>query len=118
RKNADNFDDQQLKEACDFAHERGVKVYETLNVLMLQGETDELLKALETACRIGVDGIMVQDFGVLSIIKKAAPSMKCFASTQMAVHNLDGVLKAAELGCSRVVLARELNLHQIKDISE
>ena len=118
RRNAGNFEYDELCEAVSFCHERDVKVYQTLNILMMQNEREELISAVKTACELGIDGVMVQDLGVLSIMNQIAPELPVFASTQMAVHNLAGVKEAARLGCKRVVLARELSKGEISYITQ
>ncbi|MEG1773384.1 MAG: U32 family peptidase, partial [Oscillospiraceae bacterium] len=80
-------------------------------------ERDELVRAVETAARLGIDGVMVQDLGVAAIMRQCAPGLPIFGSTQMAVHNLAGVREAARLGCRRVVLARELSREEIRRIT-
>ncbi len=118
RRNAANFDDEELARAVSYCHERGVKVYQTLNTVMFDEETDEVVAAIETAARLGVDALLVQDLGVAKMVKACAPDLPIHASTQMAVHNLAGVLEAQALGCQRVVLARELSKEEIRYINE
>ena len=116
RRNAGNFDDIQLAEAVRYAHLHGVKILQTLNIVMFDNETDDLLRAAETAARLGVDAAIVQDWGVLSLLKATVPELPLFASTQMAVQNLAGAKMAEEMGCQRVVLARELTCGEISHI--
>lgn len=116
RRNAGNFDDDALAEAVRYAHLHGVKILQTLNIVMFDHEVDELLRAAETAARLGVDAAIVQDWGVLSLLKEAVPELPLFASTQMAVHNLAGAKMAEQMGCKRVVLARELTAGEIAHI--
>ncbi len=116
RRNAGNFDDEQLAEAVGYAHLHGVKILQTLNIVMFDNEVDELLRAAETAAKLGVDAAIVQDWGVLSLLKEAVPELPLFASTQMAVHNLAGAKMAEQMGCKRVVLARELTAGEIGHI--
>lgn len=118
RRNAGNFDEVELRDAVEFCHERDVKVYQTLNILMYDREREELIQAVKTACSVGLDAVLVQDLGALSIIREMAPELPIYASTQMAVHNLSGAIKAAELGCRRVVLARELSIGEITHIAK
>lgn len=121
RRNAGNFDDTTLAEAVHYAHLHGVKILQTLNIVMFDHEVDALLRAAETAAKLGVDAAIVQDWGVLSLLKAAVPELPLFASTQMAVHNLSGAKLAEKMGCKRVVLARELTAgeiaHIVKNIS-
>lgn len=118
RRNADNFSFEQLKDAVKFCHERDVKVYETLNILMLPNEEEQLLRAVEQAALSQVDALIIQDIGVLSIVKRVCPDMKCHASTQMSIHNLDGVRRAAAMGMDLAVLARELSAEEIAYITK
>ena len=118
RRNADNFSFEELKEAVKFCHERDCKVYQTVNIVMLPGEEQMLLHSLEEACLSGIDALIIQDLGVLSIVKNCCPQMKCHASTQMAVHSLDGVKEAYEMGMDLCVLARELSAHEIEYITK
>ncbi len=116
RMNAKNFTEEQLRQSVSYCHVRGVKVYLTLNTLVLDRELKPAAQVILDAVHAGVDAILVQDLGVLQLIRQVAPEMPIHASTQMAVHSLEGVKKAAELGISRVVLARELGRSQIAAI--
>ncbi|WMJ84892.1 DUF3656 domain-containing U32 family peptidase [Oscillospiraceae bacterium LTW-04] len=116
RRNAGNFDEVALSEAVCYAHLHGVKILQTLNIVMFDNEIDDLLRAAETAAKLGVDAAIVQDWGVLSLLKATVPELPLFASTQMAVHNLSGAKMAEEMGCKRVVLARELSAGEIAHI--
>ena len=116
RMNAKNFTAEQLRQSVSYCHIRGVKVYLTLNTLVMDRELKTASQIVREAQEAGVDAILVQDMGVLQMIRQVAPDMPIHASTQMSVHNLEGVRKAAELGISRVVLARELNRNQIAAI--
>ena len=113
RMNAKNFTIEQLRQWVSYCHLRGVKVYLTLNTLVLDRELKNAAAEILEASRAGVDAILVQDLGVCQLVKSLAPDVPIHASTQMAVHNLDGVLRAAEMGITRVVLARELSHDQI-----
>ena len=116
RMNAKNFTEEQLRRCVSYCHIRGVKVYLTLNTLALDRELKAVSQVILEAVRAGVDAILVQDLGVGQLVRQMAPDMPIHASTQMAVHNLAGVKKAAEMGVSRVVLARELSRSQIARI--
>lgn len=113
RMNAKNFTEEQLRQAVSYCHVRGVKVYLTLNILVLDRELKDAANVVLEASRAGVDAILVQDFGVAQMVRQVAPEVPIHASTQMAIHNLAGAQKAAEMGISRVVLARELGREQI-----
>jgi putative protease len=115
---AANFNDEELSEAVDFAHLRGVKIYVTVNVLIKDCELKEIAEYLVFLYKIGVDAILVQDIGIAKLAKELVPDLKLHASTQMTIHNLEGVKWAAEMGFKRVVLSREMKLSEIKNISE
>lgn len=116
RMNAKNFTEEQLRQCISYCHVRGVKVYLTMNTLVLDREMKAAAATILEAYRAGVDAMIVQDLGICRLIRQIAPEMPIHGSTQMSVHNLDGVRRAAEMGCSRVVLARELNRNQIAEI--
>ena len=118
RMNAKNFTLEQLRQSVSYCHIRGVKVYLTLNTLVLDRELKTAAQLVLDAKDAGVDAILVQDLGVLQLVRQMAPDMPIHASTQMSVHNLEGVQKAAEMGVSRVVLARELSRSQIASICQ
>ncbi|WP_425061226.1 hypothetical protein SCACP_20120 [Sporomusa carbonis] len=113
---APNFTDEELAEAVRFAHLRSVRVFVTVNTLLDDSELSLLADYLRYLYEIGVDAIIVQDLGVATIAKKVAPHLPLHASTQMTVHNLEGVNFLAGLGFTRVVLARELLLTDIEYI--
>ena len=113
---ASNFDDDGLEKAITYAKLRGVKTNLTLNTLI---KNDEILKAIQLAKKAynyGIDAIIVQDLGLARYLIKNFPDLAIHASTQLSVHNLDGVLKLQEMGFSRVVLSRELSLKEIEYI--
>ena len=118
RKYAANFSDDEIREGIRLAHTRGVRVYVTVNTLIhdreLRGVADELIRLYAA----GVDAVLVQDIGVAALAREIVPGLTLHASTQMTIHNTDGVLWAAEQGFSRVVLARELPLEEIRTIAE
>ncbi len=116
RRNAKNFTREQLEETVAYCHVRGVKVYLTLNTLLSDGELPGAAREVAFASQVGVDAVLVQDMGVLDMVRRTAPDLPIHASTQMSVMDLDGVKRAADLGCSRVVLARELPMSQIAHI--
>jgi len=118
RRNAGNFGDDELKDIVAYCHARGVKVYQTINTVIFDDEEDELISAAKTAALAGVDGIIVQDIGVLSALRECVPNIPLFASTQMAVHNLAGAREAEDMGCEMVVLARELTAKEIGRITK
>ena len=117
RINAKNFADEELRESVLFCHERGVKVYITLNTLVYDKEMSEALSLAEFLTDIGVDAFIVQDLGLAHMLRQCSPSVSLHASTQMTVCSLDGVEALADLGFSRVVLARELSFEDINFIA-
>lgn len=118
RKNAANFTDEQIKEAVVYAHLRNTKVYAAVNTCVFENELSDVFEYLKFLYSINTDGVIIQDLGILNIVKKYFPDMRPHASTQMTVHNLKGALAAKKLGFKRVVLSRELSLDEIKNISQ
>jgi putative protease len=120
RASAENFTFDTLREIVGLAHSLSPrrKVYVTVNTLILQHEISEVVRLLASLERAEVDGVIVQDLGVYRLIKHHFPLLKLHASTQMTVHNLEGALMLAELGFSRVTLARELTFDEIKEITQ
>ena len=108
RRGAKNFTLDELPEAVRYCHVRDVKVHLTLNTLVSDREMRSAAQTISAAARAGVDAFIVQDLGIVSLCKELAPGVALHASTQMSIHSLEGVKKAAEMGISRVVLAREL----------
>lgn len=113
RRGAENFSLETLAEACDYAHLRGVSVYLTLNTAILPDEIAEAMELVRQAYRCGVDAFIVQDIGIASEMKRTLPEANLHISTQMNMHNIDGLQAAAALGAKRVTLARELSLAEI-----
>lgn len=116
RASAPNFTDEELADAVRYAHLRGVRVYVTVNTLVDDSEIIVLTEYLRYLYQINADAIIVQDLGVAHIARSVVPGLPLHASTQMTVHSLDGVKMAAELGCKRVVLAREMSLDELEYI--
>ncbi|MGB9936709.1 MAG: DUF3656 domain-containing U32 family peptidase [Methanobacterium sp.] len=115
---ASNFDNKDLNEAVHYAHLNGVKVYVTVNTLIKDYEISDLTKYLLFLYETGVDAILVQDVGVAKLAKELVPDLNLHASTQMTIHNIEGVKWAWKFGFKRVVLAREMKLAEIEEISE
>lgn len=113
RRGADNFTLETLREACDFAHLRGVSVCVTMNTIILPDEVGEALECVRQAYRAGADGFIVQDIGLAAEISRTLPEASLHLSTQMNTHNLAGVRAAARLGAERITLAREVSLDEI-----
>lgn len=116
RKNAENFTDEQLREAVTECHKRGVKFYVTLNTLVYDSEFEELAECVKTAAESGVDGLIMQDLGAAELVRQIVPHLPIHASTQMTLNSVSGVLAAEELGYSRVVIGRELSKAEIEEI--
>lgn len=113
---ADNPSDDDLKNIIFLCHLRGVKVFITINTLYKENEINDVLKFVEKIYSYGAYGVIVQDIGIAGIIKKYFPNLKISASTQMTIHNTEGVELMKELGYSRIVLARELSEKEITKI--
>ena len=106
RRGAKNFTPEEFQRAVDYCHLRGVKVYLTLNTLLTDRELPEGARLAAEAGEIGVDAVLVQDLGMLRVLRQASPDLPVHASTQMTVHNLDGVKLCADLGMTRVEIGR------------
>ncbi len=113
RRNAKNFSREEFAAAVSYCHLRGAKVYLTMNTLLTDRELPEAASFAAEASELGADAVLVQDLGVLRMLRQTVPDLPLHASTQMTIHNLDGVLRCADLGISRVVLARELSRERI-----
>ena len=118
RREAHNFTEEEFAAAVQYCRVRGCKVYVTLNTLANDRELTEVTKLAVRASALGADAILVQDLGLLKVLKAVVPDIPLHASTQMSVHSLAGAEAAAELGASRVVLARELSMDQIRYITK
>lgn len=116
RRNAENFTTDKLAELVRQCHVRGTKVYLTLNILLRDGEFSTLAEVARCACEAGADAAIVQDLGAAAFLRRTAPGLRLHASTQMTVHNPDGVKLLEQLGFSRVVLARECSAREIETI--
>ncbi len=116
RRNAGNFNDEELKTAVEYCHARGVRVYLTLNILVSDGEMKEAYDLVKSALEAGVDAFIVQDIGVAKMIRDHFPTARLHASTQMSIMTPAGVKYAESLGFSRVVLPREMSLGEIREI--
>ncbi len=117
RTNAVNLTNEEIIEAIEYAHLRFAKLYVTVNTLISDSELCDVFEFLKFCYTQGVDGVIVQDLGVLNMIKSHFPDFRIHASTQMTIHNLKGAQTAYEMGFNRVVLSRELSLEEIKHIS-
>lgn len=113
RRGAENFTIDELAEACDYAHLRGVRVYLTLNVLILPSEMEQAVEMVDAAWSVGVDAVIVQDVGLLRVVRQALPHVRMHASTQINAHSSSTVGVLARASVSRITLARETSIDQI-----
>ncbi|MBR0138540.1 MAG: U32 family peptidase, partial [Erysipelotrichaceae bacterium] len=111
---AANFDNQQLEEVCDYAHLRKVKIYVTVNTLYKDSEFEELFEFVNELSQMGVDGLIMQDLGAISFVRKHFPDLPVHASTQLTSNGLDDVLFYQDLGVKTVVMSRELSVEEVK----
>lgn len=115
---AENFSRENLRRAVEFAHLRNVSVHVTTNTILGDEETETFAEYIKFLRRTNVDALLIQDLGAAKIAQEIAPEIPLHASTQMTIHNLEGVQMLAELGFSRVVLSRELSLEEIEFIAK
>ncbi len=118
RRGAKNFNAEEFEKAMRYCRIRGCKVYVTLNTLVNDREIEDAVSSARLASDLGADGIIIQDLGLIKVLRSALPDIPLHASTQMTIHNLAGVEAAAEMGLTRAVLARELSLEQIRFITQ
>lgn len=118
RRNAENFTLEEYKEAIDYAHKRGVKIFLTLNTIMMEKEMEFLYPNLKVLYEHGLDAVIVQDLGYFKYMKENFPNMECHGSTQMTVGNHYEAEYLRKLGFTRVVLPREMTFEEIKKIRE
>ena len=118
RRGAKNFTGEEFEKAARYCRIRGCKVYVTLNTLISDREIEDASRCARMAQRYGADGIIIQDIGLVKVLRDVVPDMPLHASTQMSIHDLAGAVAAAEMGIKRVVLARELSLEQIRFITK
>ena len=118
RRGAKNLSADELPEALRYCRLRDVKTYVTVNTLLTDRELPGAAELIRTLNAAGASAVIVQDLGVLRLVKALAPDLPVHASTQMTVHNLAGALACKRLGFSRVVLSRELPLDQIRFITQ
>ena len=113
-----NFNNDEIIEAINYCHLYGVKVYVTVNTLIYENEVNSFLEYIEFLHRNSVDAVIMQDFGMFDLVRKTFPNLEIHASTQMHIHNLDGVQLMERLGMHRVVLARETSIDTIRFIKK
>ena len=115
---AGNFSNEELINAINFAHLHKVRVYVTTNTLIYENETDEFMEYIDFLHKNNVDAIIIQDIGMLDLVRKTYPNLEIHASTQMHIHNLEGVKLCKKLGIKRCVIARETPIELIKEIKD
>ena len=115
---ANNFSEEELIEAVKYAHLRNVKIYVTLNTLLTEKEFNNAIKMVDFYYQNNVDALLIQDLGLFYYIKNKYPDFELHCSTQMHVHNIEGIKNAKKLGFKRVVIARESNLEFIKEATK
>ncbi|RDY25596.1 U32 family peptidase, partial [Romboutsia weinsteinii] len=118
RASANNFDRNELREAVKYAHIRDVQVFVTANTLIKQTEVEDFVEYAKFLYDIDVDAIILQDIGMAKLLKKLLPDFELHASTQMVAHSLEDVKYLQSVGFDRVVLAREVNVEEIKYICD
>ncbi|MCC8042105.1 MAG: U32 family peptidase [Oscillospiraceae bacterium] len=118
RANADNFTDEEMKQAAEYCHLHGIKLFRAMNTVIFDSETEDFFRAVIYSAEIGVDGLIIQDTGAAALARAAVSEMPLHASTQMTIHTPCGAMEAAKLGFCRVVAARELSLREIRRICD
>ena len=113
RKFAKNFDNEEIVEAIKFCHLYGVKIYVTMNTLVKNDEVDLFLSQAKFLHEHGVDALIVQDFGMICLLREMFPNLEIHASTQAHTHNINQIKFLEELGVSRIVVAREMSLEEM-----
>ena len=116
RKFASNFDDMEMIDAIKYCHLYGVKIYVTVNTVIYDSEVQSFLDYVTFLHQNGVDAVIMQDLGMISLVRKVLPDLDVHASTQINTHNLEQIKFLENLGVKRVVLARELSLDEIKKL--
>ena len=116
RRGAKNFNDQEFADALVYCHARGVKVFLTMNTLLTDRELPAALKTAAEACRLGIDALIIQDWGLFDLLRRALPDLPLHASTQMSVFTSGGACETAADGCERIVIARECSAGETAEI--
>ena len=118
RRGARNFSDEEFAGALAYCHERGVRVFLTLNTLVTDRELPAALETAREASRLGVDAVLVQDWGLFDLLRRSLPDLPLHASTQMSLFTSGGAREIAADGCERVVIARECSAGDTRAICE
>lgn len=116
RNYADNFTDEEMIEAINYAHLYGVKIYVTVNTMITEELVKPFIKYVDFLHKNNVDALIMQDIGMIDYVRQVYPNLEIHASTQMHIHNLEGTKFVESLGIKRVVLARETNIELLKQI--
>lgn len=116
RAGAENFTDEQIKDAIIYAHTYGVKVHIAMNILIRDDEMEQAFEFARRMYEYGADALIIQDLGLISLVRRCIPDMPVHFSTQGTIYDIEGVREAARMGVSRVILARELSLDEIRSI--
>ncbi|MBT7241152.1 MAG: U32 family peptidase, partial [Candidatus Diapherotrites archaeon] len=117
RQTANNFSMEDIKEGIDFCHCQGARAYLTINIALKDSEVEGALDLAKEVYELGIDAVIVQDLGLVTLLKEALPSLELHASTQLTCNNVTGAEFLVELGFKKIVLAREMDLVQIKEVS-
>ena len=115
---AKNFNNEEIIEAINYAHLYGVKIYVAVNTLIYENEVSEFMDYVDFLYRNNIDALIIQDIGMLDLVRKTYPKLELHASTQMHIHNLEGVKFVESLGVKKCVIARETDFLTIKNIKE
>ena len=115
---ANNFSDEELSEAIDFAHLHGVKVYMTMNTLISDAELTKAFEYCNYIYGLGVDAVIIQDMGLVRLLRMYLPDLPLHLSTQGSLYNAEALETMSQMGFSRVIPARELSLNEIRDLAE
>ncbi len=115
---SNNFSNEELIEAVNYAHMYNVKIYVTTNTIIYENEVDRFIDYIEFLYKNNVDAVIIQDIGMMDLVRQTFPDLEVHASTQMHIHNLEGVKLVEKLGLTRAVLARETTHEDIKNIKE
>ncbi|MGI5880636.1 MAG: DUF3656 domain-containing U32 family peptidase [Syntrophomonadaceae bacterium] len=118
RQSADNFSNEEIARALDYAHLRGRKIYVAVNTLIRDDEFDSALQFIYQIYKLGIDAVIIQDIGLLNAVRQLLPDLKLHASTQMTIHNTDAISLVKKIGVKRVVLAREMTCGEILNLCQ
>lgn len=113
-----NFNEKELEKAVLYAHSYDVKIYVTVNTLIYESEVDKFMEYIDFLYRIGVDAVIMQDIGMMDLVRQTYPDFEVHASTQMHIHNMEGIKLVEKLGLTRVVVARETDYKTIEEMKK